>query len=382
MEPSKEVTVQRLRVVGPDRVAYAPGFARAVRQRLRDADIVHVHSIFTNPVHVALRESQAAAVPTVLRPCGLLHPYSLARSRWQKRAYLGLWGKMVRRACTAWHYTSENEATESWPRDASPRFVLPNGIEAAEHDLDRDEARARVARMWPALGRAPYVLFLGRLHPKKRLDLLIEAFLAGAPRDYQLAVAGPDEGALWQTVAARFLGGAEAAARVHRLGTVRGEEKVALLAGAHLFALPSEHENFGIAALEALAAGTPVMLSPHVDLAGAVTTVGFGYRVPLDSQTWTRQLRKVLAEPDRLVETGERARAWVREHYDWRRIAGELEHRYQWVMAGCPAEDCSGPQPHPPSPEAGARRELEATANDVSARREAPGCPIVPAAPK
>src|SRR5207253_8487615 len=62
--------------------------------------LMHVHSIFTNPTHVALREALAADVPTVFRPCGQLHRYSLRRSRWRKWGYLKLWGRMVRRACS------------------------------------------------------------------------------------------------------------------------------------------------------------------------------------------------------------------------------------------------------------------------------------------
>src|SRR5262249_23739144 len=161
-----------LPVVGPARLAYAPGFAAAVRARLRASDVVHVHSVFTNPVHVTLRAARAAGVPVVLRPCGHLHHYSLRRSAWRKRLYLALWGRRLRAACTAWHYTSAQEAAESWPWDDSPRFVLPNGIEPAAYAVDRDRAAAAVRRRWPEVGARPYVLFLGRLHPKKRLDLL------------------------------------------------------------------------------------------------------------------------------------------------------------------------------------------------------------------
>src|SRR5205823_3603659 len=119
-------------------------------------------------------------------------------------------------------------------------------------------------------------LFLGRLHPKKRVDFLLEAFLDAAPQECKLVIAGPDECSLWKPLAARFLSDTAAARRVLRMGTVSGKDKVALLAGAALFALPSEHENFGIAALEALAAGTPVLLSPHVDLAESVLAADLG----------------------------------------------------------------------------------------------------------
>src|SRR5262249_49736972 len=106
------------RVNGPDRLAYAPRLGERLRELLRACTIAHVHSLFTCPVHAALREAVARSVPVILRPCGQLHPYSLRQSNWRKRAYLSMWGKMVRRACTNWHYTSHQEAAESWPGDS------------------------------------------------------------------------------------------------------------------------------------------------------------------------------------------------------------------------------------------------------------------------
>src|SRR5713226_3055135 len=196
IELPEAVALERFKVYGPDRLAFTPGFARAVRSHLRNAEIVHVHSIFTHPVHVALREARARSVPVVLRPCGLLHPYSLGRSRWLKRVYLALWGSRARQATTAWHFTSVNEARASWPGDDKPHFVIPNGVEPSEYAADRTEARESVWRDVPALQRSPYVLFLGRLHAKKRLDVLIDAFLGGAPQPFKLVVAGPDSDGL------------------------------------------------------------------------------------------------------------------------------------------------------------------------------------------
>jgi glycosyltransferase involved in cell wall biosynthesis len=340
------VAVGRAAIWGPDRLAYAPAFAALARHHVRGSDVVHVHSIFTHPVHAALRAAAAAGVPVVLRPCGHLHRYSLRRSWVQKRLYLALFGGFVRRACAAWHYTSEPESAGSWPGDDSPRFVLPNGIDPDEYAADRADARAAVARAWPALGDAPYILFLGRLHPKKRLDLLLEAFCAGAPPACKLVVAGPDECGLWESLRGRFLKDAAAAARVVRLGAVSGRDKVALLAAAALFALPSEHENFGNAPLEALAAGTPVLLSPHVDLAGAAEEAGVGFVCPLRPDAWGESLARLLAQPERLEALSAPARAWVRERFHWDRIVGELFRAYDWVRRGCPGvKVCPANQP-------------------------------------
>jgi glycosyltransferase involved in cell wall biosynthesis len=338
IELPEAVALERFKVYGPDRLAFTPRFARAVRTHLRDADIVHVHSIFTHPVHVALKEAKTANVPVVLRPCGLLHPYSLGRSRWLKRIYLALWGGRARQACTAWHYTSANEARESWPGDDKPRFVIPNGVEPQEFLADRTQARESVWREVPALERSPYVLFLGRLHAKKRLDVLIEAFLSRAPQPFKLVVAGPDSDGLWDTLSTRLIRDAGAAQRVIRMRTVTGKAKVSLLAGASLFALPSEHENFGVAALEALAAGTPVLLSRHVDFADAVLAANLGHVAPVDVEIWRQRLAEILADGACSEEVARRAPGWVMEHYAWSRIASDLVERYRWVLAGCPKE--------------------------------------------
>jgi glycosyltransferase involved in cell wall biosynthesis len=348
VEIPESVIVERLHVWGPDRVAYASGFARAVRACLRTSEVVHVHSIFTYPVHVALREALAAGVPVVLRPCGQLHPYSLGRSHWQKRAYLAFWGRMARRACSAWHFTSDQEAYASWPFDSSPRFVVPNGINPDDYEVDRDQARALMQQFLPGLQGAPYVLFLGRLHAKKRLDLLIEAFLTGAPRAYRLVIAGPDEGGLWEGLQARYLRDADAIGRVLRLGMVTGREKTLLLAAASLFALPSEHENFGVAALEALASGCPVLLSPSVDLADAVLAAEVGYTAPLTVSAWSERLASILADAEGRGRGGERARHWVAENYSWSRITEELIERYHWVIAGGRQEAATGLVSSPP----------------------------------
>lgn len=330
------VTFERATVWGSDRLAFAPRFAGMIRRRLPQYDIVHIHSIFTHPVQAALREVRRAGVLTILRPCGHLHRYSLQRTRWLKRLYLGIWGDSVLRACSCWHYTSEQEAAESWPGGQRPFFVLPNGIEPQECTIADGIARQYVARKWPELSDAPYVLFLGRLHPKKRLDLLLEAFLAGAPANFKLVVVGPDECALWKPLAWRLQATPQAATRVLRLNTVTGRDKVPLLAAATLLALPSEHENFGNAALEALACGTPALLSPHVDLAVTPEADDYCYRARLDKEAWAEQFSTLLSRPADLAAAGEAVRQTIIDRFSWQRITAQLTERYRWVLAGCP----------------------------------------------
>jgi glycosyltransferase involved in cell wall biosynthesis len=330
------VGLHRLHVLGPDRVAFAPRFAAVCRELLKGADVLHAHSIFTYPIDAALRAALGMAIPVALKPCGLLHRYSLGRSALQKSLYLRLCGATVRRAVSLWVYTSRQEAAGSWPFDDGPHAIVPNGIDPEEFAVEREVARHHVERDWPELGGYPYVLFLGRIHPKKRLDLLLEAFLSAAPVGYKLVVAGPDEALLWPGLVRRFLGSAEKARRVVRLPAVGGRDKVHLFAGAALFAMPSEHENFGIAALEALAAGTPVCLSPHVDLADEVTPAGWGETLPLDVAVWTKRFAHLPGAGPELADAGP-VRAWVAERYSWSNLARGLEHHYRRLTGGVAA---------------------------------------------
>jgi glycosyltransferase involved in cell wall biosynthesis len=337
VEIDGRVEAARAPVWGPDRVAYAPAFPGLVRRQLRGADVCHVHSVFTYPVHVAVREAHRAGVPVVLRPCGVLHRLRLSRSSLQKRAYLALWGRHVRRCCTAWHYTSTDEAEQSWPWDSSPRFVLGLGLDPESFAVDREQARRDVARRWPEIGDAPYVLFLSRLHPQKRPDLLTAAFARGGPRGFKLVLAGPDEGGLRTPQAREALQSLTAAGRVVTTGTVTGDDKLALLAGARLFALPSEHENFGLAVLEALGAGTPVLATPQVDAAREAAEAGVAEVVPPEIALWRDRMADLLAEPEVAPSFVSAARRWVERHHSWRRITEQLADRYARVCGALPA---------------------------------------------
>ncbi len=112
-----------------------------------------------------------------------------------------------------------------------------------------------------------------------------------------------------------------------------GQGKVQLLAGAALFALASEHENFGNAALEALATGTPVLLSPHVDLAQQAVAAGLGRTAPLEVEAWRDHLATMLeitTVKDRFVG---RARDWVAGSFTWKSVADGLTEHYRRIVA-------------------------------------------------
>src|SRR5690606_8058113 len=217
--------------------------------------IVHVHGLYRFPPTYAAWQARQQGVPYIIRPHGSLDPYlydkSTAGSVWLKRLYERWFDLPNLNAASAIHYTAEEERKRAaFLRLRAPSFVVPNGLEWREYaELPRRGAlRAKLG-----LGDAPVVLFLGRLHFKKGLDLLIPAFetLRGRVPEAQLVIAGPENDQygrlVRQWVAARGLGAA-----VHFVGPLFERDVVQAYVDADVFALPSYTENFGMTVVEAM----------------------------------------------------------------------------------------------------------------------------------
>ncbi|MEO0650549.1 MAG: glycosyltransferase, partial [Planctomycetota bacterium] len=172
------------------------------------------------------------------------------------------------------------------------------------------------------------LLFLGRLSTKKGLDRLLPA-LPRLPEDVRLVVAGPDEGAragLERTTAALGLEG-----RVQFVGPVTGLARAALLERAELLLLPSRSENFGNVVLEALAAGTPAVVTPEVGAAEVLRHTGAGRVVAGTPEALAEDLNRVLGDSSLLRDLRRRARG-AAEDYTWPRVAERLEHEFERVL--------------------------------------------------
>jgi glycosyltransferase involved in cell wall biosynthesis len=146
-----------------------------------------------------------------------------------------------------------------------------------------------------------------------------------------LVIAGPDEGGYRATV--------EALGRRHGLGDrivftgmLQGLDRIAALADADLFVLPSYQENFGNSVVEALAAGTPVLISDQVNIHGQITAAEVGGVVPAEAGPLARELARWLDDPELRSRAAARAPAFVRERYDWRSIAGRWVGHYRRLV--------------------------------------------------
>jgi glycosyltransferase involved in cell wall biosynthesis len=157
-------------------------------------------------------------------------------------------------------------------------LVVPYGVPSPVNDLSR--IPERLARF----KNRPFALFLGRVHPHKNVHLLIEWWLASdMPELWDLVIAGPYDPS-YKRVLDRIIQKKRRASQIHFVGFVDGEEKTFLLSLARWFLLPSEHENFGMAALEAMQHGCPVAISDQVYLSEFMHTEGI--ILPLTPSAW------------------------------------------------------------------------------------------------
>lgn len=302
-----------------------------LRSYVAGCDVCHIHAIWEDLLHRTAIACWETGTPFIFRPCGMLDPWCLAERRIKKRLYIALRLRRDLNRCAGMHFTTRTERDLVRPLGLrSPSVVEGHGVDLVEFRTRPETGMFRSSR---AIGDRPFVLFLGRLHRKKGFDLLIPAFARLAARNAVLVIAGPDVNGYRSTVEAMATD-AGVADRVLFTGVLRGSEKVAALADADLFVLPSYQENFGVAVIEALAAETPVIVSDQVNLHGEITASGVGAVVPMDVETLAREIDRWLADPALRQDAARRCRLLVRTRFDWAQIAQRWAVRYAALARG------------------------------------------------
>lgn len=321
-------TVTYFPVQRPRRFLTSIPMARALRSRLKEFDVVHIHGLYRFHTLVAAFFCQRFGVPYIIRPHGTLNPYHRGIRRGRKAIYNALVGwRNVNRA-SAMHYVSPSELKHAEQAGVSGRaFVVPHGVTPA---LLESEMRDSFARFEEHI----LVTFLGRLTEKKGLDVLCEAFsLAASEReDIHLAIAGPDEEGIGRAIRERIelLGLHD---RVTLVGMVTGSRKAELLTRSAVFVLPSRDENFALAAVEAMAAGIPVVISKGVAIHEEVSRAEAGLVVERSAAAVAEAILTLVNDQALAKNLGENGKRLVRRLFSWDAVAGQLETMYRIVVA-------------------------------------------------
>ena len=305
---------------------YSHPLSKWIRRHVIDFDLVHIHAVFSHASLAAATAALNAGVPYLVRPLGSLNRWALGQKRFRKHV---LWhagvGSMLHNA-QAIHYTSDSEKEQAEAALGLRRgVVIPLGVETPPHS-DQEVPATDDCSSTPR-----YVLALGRLHPVKGLELLLDAFLDLVPRQFpgwKLKVVGNGEPAYVESLKQRVREkrGEEI---IEFTGWLEGEAKAAALRGAALLAMPSQQENFGMAAFESLAHGVPVLVSDQIDLAGEIGAAGAGWVAPLQTRGLTETLADALADDATRAKRGRAGRKLVGERFGWPVVAARLNELYQ-----------------------------------------------------
>ena len=302
---------------------HAPTFGATLRERYQSLQhpLLHEHGLWRPLNHTVVSLARQLNIPLIITSHGMLEPWAMNHKAWKKRLAWNLYQRRDLESAAVLHATAEQEA-ESFRQLGlrQPIAIIPNGTDLPEW---RDLAYPK--------GTPRTMLFLSRIHQKKGLLELVQAWQIVKPTGWKMIIAGPDEGGHQQIV--------EAAIQQAGLqddfeftGSVYGEDKEALYRSADLFVLPTFSENFGLVVAEALACGVPVITTKGAPWQG-LHTHRCGWWIDIGVEPLAVALREAMnLPPDTLHDMGRRGRAYVERDFGWPHIAQQMLSVYRWVL--------------------------------------------------
>ncbi len=307
---------------------FSKGIAKALKDNLKDFDLIYIVNIWSYPAAIAARYSRLYRKPYILVPSGMLYPNTLSKKIWKKWPYYHFIVKRDLKYASAIHYTTEDEAekTHSFLNLSNRKIILPNGVDLSEFydSLDKKRLKAR----YPHLKDKKIILFLGRIHWIKGLDILASAFaeLIRGVEDVRLVIVGQDYG--YSTELKKILRILNIENKVTFTGFLSGRAKVQAYIDSDVYVLPSIYESFSTTVLEALASGTPVIVTDRCCIADAIEGQA-GLVVPYDKEQLRNALLHMLSDDRMRLQFSERGKLLVREQFNWEKIAEQIENVYQ-----------------------------------------------------
>ena len=311
---------------------WAPALGRHLRKHLLNSDIVVVAGLWQYPTWIAAKICREIGKPYIVSPHGMLDPGPMEQKSWKKNMYLRLFENQTLEGAAALHAMTESEATHStkWNRSV---FVVPGGVSKDVYGrlLDRSAFYAR----YPALGGRKYVLFLGRLHQIKQPEVAILAFHKAFKTDsaIMLVMAGPCE-LKYRRYLKDLVDKLGISTRILFTGLINEDAAKEAYRSASAFVLPSLHENFGFAVVEAMAQECPVIVSDRVSVASFISCAAAGLIMPPDVDSFAHALAVILQNPCASSQMGHNGRKLVLTQFTSDNVAKEFTHVCDDILAG------------------------------------------------
>jgi glycosyltransferase involved in cell wall biosynthesis len=312
---------------------YSRVMHRAIRDTVKDFDIVHVTSVFLSASTLGTYYARKYQKPHIISPRGSLMREPLAHHALRKKAYLRLVEKRNLARAGAIHFTTplEREEYEQEKLPLRKAFVIPNGLDVKEFGIRIPPDTFREKFCIAADRRI--VLFLSRINWKKGLDTLIPAFaeiVKKEPKAILVIAGGDDEG--YGTKVKLQVASCKLQDKVVFTGMLVGEDKIAAYHAADVFVLPSYAENFGMVIAEAMACGVPVVITPRVGLAPYVREARAGVVVEKDVAAVTSAIIRILGDSLSARAMGEAGRKLVVERFSMESVADAFLEAYNTLI--------------------------------------------------
>lgn len=301
-----------------------------IAEHVRAVDLVHIQGTATFPGLVAARTAKRLGVPYVLSPRGTLESWALDYKSLKKKAYFGLFEDQTLHDAACIHFTSEHEQSESQKTKPflKKTTVVPNPIMFTEHLIDKNQARQK----WQIDEQAFVILYFGRLHPVKNLELLF--FMMQKHLQISnacLYLVGPAD-TLYRQQLENLISQLGLNCKVFLRPAVNNDEKWSMLRTADVFILPSFQENFGMAAAEAASMQIPIVTSSAVGLATDLQRFQSGIVTQLDAKSFAVAVQELYDNATKRVQMGQAGRQMVRECYAAATVGRQMRQLFEDVI--------------------------------------------------
>lgn len=313
---------------GPRRLGRSPSMLHWLAQRCNtnQVDVLHNHGMWQmNAVYPAWAAKRSSA-KLVFSPRGAFSPWAMRHGSKLKRVFWPLLQLPALRHAQCFHATAESEYEDIRRLGFNqPVALIPNGIDLPALPTRRS-------------GPQRTLLFLGRIHVVKGLDILLRAWRAvqGGFPNWRLMIAGDDDGyhgSSGYLDKVRAEGRRLGVERVEFTGPLYGDDKLRAYREADLYVLPSRSENFAVTVAEALSMETPSVVSKGAPWHG-LSEHGAGWWVDIGVDPLIICLKDAMGRsPEELGRMGQRGRAWMQRQFSWQSVGASMSETYRWLCA-------------------------------------------------
>lgn len=322
--------------LGPTGWQFSIFLTKVLKRTIPDFDLVYISAIWNYPTAATAYYCRKYKKPYIIAPRGVFYPYTFNKKVWKKWPYYKLITKRDLERAAAIHYTTQDEFEKGHSfleLKNKNVFIVPNGVDLSE--FENLPPKENLLNRYPELNGKKVILFLSRLDWKKGLDVLAKAYgiIATKRKDAHLLIVGDGlEG--FKNKVKKWFQDEGVLDRITFTGMLTGKEKLEAFSASDIFTLPSHSESFGMAIVEAMACGLPVVISDTVGIFQEVEQSKAGLIVPgNDAIKLSEAIIKLLDNEKLIKQMGENGRALSRKEFEFSEIADKMIKVFKIVLS-------------------------------------------------